>query len=56
MSLTWTQIDLVSGIINSGRGTGNKGRAIVPMIPELRAEMARAASIRTTDNVIEYRG
>jgi len=56
LSLTWQQVDLVSGVINFGRGTGNKGRAIVPMIPDLLDAMRFAANVRTTDNVIEYRG
>ncbi|WP_264960615.1 site-specific integrase [Neoasaia chiangmaiensis] len=55
LSLTWQQVDLVSGVINFGRGTGNKGRAIVPMVPDLHAAMRIAVGIRTTDSVIEYR-
>lgn len=56
LELTWDQVDLQTGVISFGRGTGNKGRSIVPMVPQLRQALTVAAEGRTTDWVIEYRG
>jgi Phage integrase family len=39
LELTWDQIDLDTGRIALGRGRGNKRRAVVPITPELRAEL-----------------
>lgn len=56
LELQWQQVDFERSTINYGTGSGNKRRSIVPMIPELRAAMWEAATIRTSDSVIEYHG
>ncbi|MEG3348365.1 site-specific integrase [Novacetimonas sp. GS1] len=56
LDLRWDQVNLDQRIISFGRGTGNKGRSIVPMVPQLHEALAQAAEGRTTDWVIEYRG
>ncbi|RFD20120.1 site-specific integrase [Komagataeibacter melaceti] len=54
--LQWDQVNLEQRIISFGQGTGNKGRSIVPMVPQLYEALIQAAEGRTTDWVIEYRG
>lgn len=56
LSLTWDQVDFTSGLIRFGSGAGNKGRATVPMVPELKEALWEAAHSRTRDHVIEYNG
>nr|WP_157765138.1 site-specific integrase [Acetobacter senegalensis] len=56
LELQWDQVDFERNVINYGTGSGNKKRAIVPIIPELREVLWEAATIRTRDCVIEFRG
>lgn len=56
LELQWEQVDFERNVINYGAGAGNKKRAIVPIIPELREVLWEAATIRTRDCVIEFRG
>lgn len=42
LELTWDQIDFEAGRIALGRGRGNKRRAVVPIVAELRSELADA--------------
>ena len=56
LELTWDRVDFSAGIINLGKGVGNKRRAVVPMGAKLRAVLLEAAEIRTTDRVVEFHG
>lgn len=56
LGLTWDRVDFRGGIVDLGRGTGNKGRAVVPMTPELRKALRAARSLATSDYVVEHGG
>jgi integrase len=56
LELTWDQVDFKTGIIELGRGTGNKRRAPVPIAPALLPYLLRARSGATSAYVIEHRG
>ncbi|MDP9127153.1 MAG: tyrosine-type recombinase/integrase [Pseudomonadota bacterium] len=56
LELNWSQVDFAAGIINFGRGHGNKRRAIVPMNVDLREALFNAKELAQTANVIEFKG
>ena len=56
LELLWDQVDFQRNVISYGAGAGNKRRSIVPIIPELRSVLWEAATTRTRDCVIEFRG
>ena len=56
LSLTWSQIDFGAGIVDLGKGSGNKRRATVPMVPALRPILEMAYRDRTTIYVVEHGG
>jgi integrase len=56
LDLTWDRVDFATGNINLGRGTRQKGRAIVKMGPELRKLLTESQEGATTDYVIEWAG
>jgi integrase len=53
-ALLWSQVDLDAAVIDFGRGTGNKRRAVVPISATLCASLAEAAALAETPFVIEY--
>lgn len=56
LGLTWGQVDMERGLIDFGRGWGNKRRAIVPINDDLRAALQDALILRQSDYVIEWCG
>jgi integrase len=56
LSLKWSNVDFGAGRINLGVGSGNKGRATVPMAPALRSHLKDAFDARGTDYVVEWGG
>ena len=56
LDLKWTQVDWSRAQIDYGHGTGNKGRAVVPMTKLLIIELQDARQAATIDNVIEFNG
>jgi integrase len=56
LDLTWKHIDFNKGIINLGRSTGNKGRAILPMSDDARMILEELHEARVSDFVIEHGG
>jgi integrase len=54
LSLTWDRVDIGRGIINLGRGTRNKGRAVVPINEKAKTWLAEAARLAVTEYVIEW--
>ena len=56
LDLTWPQVDMTRGVIDFGRGWGNKRRAIVPMGEALIEALKEAKEIAQTDRVIEFNG
>lgn len=56
LGLTWQQVNMERGLIDFGRGWGNKRRAIVPINDDLRAALAQARLIAQSDFVIEWHG
>ena len=56
LDLTWDRVNFETGRINLGRGSRQKGRAVVTMGDELRKHLALAYEGRTSDYVIEWAG
>ena len=56
LELRWRQVDLEAGMIDFGRGTGNKRRAVVPISDALLPYLVEAHEHRTSDSVIEFAG
>lgn len=56
LSLTWHQVDFKRGVIDLGRGVGNKGRARPPMSQTLKAALQEAQKAAVTDYVVEWAG
>lgn len=56
LELTWPQVDFDRGVIDLGAGTGNKNRAPVPLVDELRPRLLEARSGATCDAVVEFAG
>ena len=54
--LTWDQVDLAAGVIDFGRGTGNKRKTVIPINPALVAVLAEAKTAAQSRYVIEYHG
>jgi integrase len=54
LELTWPSIDLERGLIHLGTGTGNKGRAVVPINDELRIALKEAREGATKPPVIQH--
>jgi integrase len=59
LDLTWDRVDFERGLIrldNPSRDRTAKGRALVPMAPELRGELRQAEDGALTGHVIEWAG
>lgn len=56
LELKWQEVNFETGIINFGRGWGNKRRAKVPMNDELKDCLKIAQEMAITDYVVEYHG
>lgn len=58
LELTWDRVDFKRGLIHLATADehGNKGRAIVPMNPGLRAALEAAQKAALSEFVIEYAG
>lgn len=56
LGLTWGRVDMERNRINFGAGSGNKGRAIVPINGTLHAALTEAFNARTCDYVVEWGG
>lgn len=56
VELTWNQIDFNRGVIDFGRGHGNKRRAVVPMNEALREALLESRELAQTPFVIEFNG
>ena len=57
LELTWAGVDFERRQINLGSGPSrNKGRAVVPMIPEIETALREARKAALTDFVIEHGG
>lgn len=57
LDLTWGQIDLEHGLIDFGRGVGNKKRATVPLTASLNAQLAsRATRTAPNERVVTFAG
>lgn len=56
LDLTWDRVSFETGRINLGRGSRQKGRAVVTMGDELHRHLKRAHAGRTCDYVIEWAG
>ena len=56
LSLTWNGVDFERGMIDLGRGAGNKGRAIVPMADDLADVLREAKRGALSDYVVEWAG
>lgn len=56
LELTWRRVDLNKGVLDFGRGSGNKRRSIVPINATCRDVLVRAREAAETDYVVEYAG
>jgi integrase len=56
LDLTWPQVDFDKGIIDYGKGWGNKRRAIVPVNDDLREALTAAKELALSNYVIEFNG
>lgn len=56
LSLSWDHVDFDGGIVDLGKGQGNKRRARVPMAPSLRPILEQAKKDCTTLYVVEHGG
>lgn len=56
LDMKWDQVNFARRQINLGDGTGNKRRAIVPMMAGLESELRKAFKERACDYVIEFGG
>lgn len=56
LELTWDQVDLDSGLIDFGRGWGNKRRSVVPMNDDLRTELLFNKQVSISNHVVEWQG
>lgn len=54
LELTWDRVDIQRGLINLGRGHGNKKRATVPINSTLRPILDEAKDQATIDHVIAW--
>lgn len=56
LALTWDRVDFSAGIIDLGKGQGNKRRAKVRLHDRLRPILEQAHADRTTEYVVEHGG
>ena len=56
LGLTWDRVDFDRGQIRLGERVGNKGRATVPMAPDLADVLREAQRGALTRHVVEFRG
>ena len=56
LELTWDRVHMDRGIIDFGKGHGNKNRAIVPIGENLRTMLEQASELRRSTHVVEWEG
>ncbi len=58
LELRWLQVDFGHGFVNfnTTRDTGNKTRAVIPMVESLRSVLREAKAAALTPHVVEYKG
>jgi integrase len=56
LQLTWPKVDMAQGLIDLGRVSGGKGRAVVPIAEKLRPYLEEARAAATCPFVVEHGG
>jgi integrase len=56
LEMRWDAVDLGRGRISLGLGTGNKRRAVLPIVPPLMDELRCGVELRTSPFVVEHAG